>query len=252
MNVVRTAVTTGGAWVRFPYRRPPDPAARLFCLPFAGGSAMAFRHWLLSSDETLEVAAIQLPGRGDRAGEPALSGFADVVERLRAEIEPHLDRPYALYGHSMGAHLGLALARSLAARPPVALFVGASTAPARYRSQPPQVRRDDATLLSWLRGLGGTPEAVLSDPEWHPLILPPLRADLALLDDSRRHTGPPVAHRIHAFVGDGDPLVPPDSAAGWAAETTAASSCEVVAGGHLFLEASAEVVLQRIRQHLRG
>lgn len=243
-------VAAPGRWIRFPWRRPPSAAVRLFCLPYAGGSAMAFRDWIQASDTGVEVAAVQLPGRGDRCDEPPCERFAPLVARLRDELAPHLDRPYALYGHSFGGHLGLALARTL--RPaPVALFVGACTPPSVYRSQPPEPVEDDAALLAWLRGLGGTPDAVLDDPHLRGLVLPPLRGDLRVLADSRRlRPGAPADHPIHAFAGSADPVAPPSAMGAWAAETRGVFTCETVPGSHLFLAESGAAVLARILERI--
>ena len=245
------SVPGAGRWIRFPYAGPVDASARLFCLPYAGGSAMAYRDWIQASDHRLEVAAVQLPGRGDRAAEPSYRRVGPLVVALREALLPHLDRPYALYGHSMGAYLALALARTLhGARPPEALFVGACAAPAVYRNRPPEVTGDDVALLAWLRRLGGTPEDVLASPHLRDLILPPLRADLAVLQDYRSQVGDPVAFPIHGYAGNRDAVVPPSTMDGWAAETTAGYTRRVVPGGHLFLAGTGTAVLDLIRTRL--
>jgi surfactin synthase thioesterase subunit len=248
--MTRTVPSTG-RWIRFPYRPPAAAAVRLFCLPYAGGNVMAFRDWIQASDERLEVAAVQLPGRGDRMAEAPYRRVAPLVAALREELLPHLDRPYALYGHSMGGHLALALARALRdVRRPEALFVGACVAPAAYRLAPPEVTGGDDALLAWLRRLGGTPEDVLADPQLLDLVLPPLRADLALLDDCRRQTGDPLPYPIHGYAGSRDPVAPPSTMDGWAAETTVGYARQVVAGGHLFLAGTGTAVLEMIRRQL--
>jgi medium-chain acyl-[acyl-carrier-protein] hydrolase len=173
------------------------------------------------------------------------------VARLRDELLPHLDRPFALYGHSFGGHLGIALARALSpVRPPLALFVGASTAPSVHRQRAGQAADDDA-LLAWLRRLGGTPEAVLADPFLRGLVLPPLRADLRVLDDCRAlPPGSLLDRPIHVFAGSGDPIAPSAAMAAWADETRGAFTQEVVEGGHLFLAETGTAVLDRIRARL--
>ncbi|HEX4591042.1 MAG TPA: thioesterase domain-containing protein, partial [Gemmataceae bacterium] len=57
-----------------PYRRA-NPAARvrLACLPFAGGGAGAYRTWADDLPLTVEVCAVQPPGRETRFREPPFS-----------------------------------------------------------------------------------------------------------------------------------------------------------------------------------
>ncbi|MGB9120037.1 MAG: thioesterase domain-containing protein, partial [Candidatus Angelobacter sp.] len=58
-------------------RRPNLRARlRLFCFPYAGGSEAIFRTWQQNLPETIEVLPIQLPGRGARLKEPALTRLA--------------------------------------------------------------------------------------------------------------------------------------------------------------------------------
>src|SRR4051812_10692399 len=60
-------------WVAL-WRRLPQARARLFCFPFAGGGASAFRTWVKPlADQHIDVVPVQLPGREARLIEPALT-----------------------------------------------------------------------------------------------------------------------------------------------------------------------------------
>src|SRR5262245_5024504 len=97
-------------WVRS-FSPRPDPRLRLWCLPHAGGSASMFRDWPGGLPGAVEVGASQLPGREDRIAEPAVDDAAELADQLWQHVGPHLDRPYALFGHSMGALIAFELAR---------------------------------------------------------------------------------------------------------------------------------------------
>jgi len=242
--------TAAAPWIRFPFRPPPSARVRLFCLPHAGGSAMSYRDWIQGSTDELEVAAVQPRGHGDRLGESPHTDASAYLDDLVAALIPHLDRPYALYGHSMGARLGLLLTRMLVAAgavaPPLALFVGACADGRTPASRPV---RDDAALLDWIRRVGGTPEDVLASPELLRLVLPVIRADLEVLA-SCPVAGTPVPVPIHAFAGASDPIAPAAAMLGWSDESTVEFSLTTVAGGHLFLSTSGERVLAVIRSVL--
>ncbi|MFJ9871279.1 thioesterase II family protein [Streptomyces sp. NPDC101165] len=229
-----------------PWLRPAPAggaAARLFCLPYAGGSASVFRHWTRRpvrgrGGRRLEVVAVRLPGHGSRTAEPAVDDARLLAGRLAAALDPYLDRPYGIYGHSMGGLLGLALAHEIARtpgrRPPAALFVGASPPPASVRPDAAW-HGSDAELVQWLREAGGTPASVLAAPVLLELLLPALRADLALVAGYRSEPGERLAVAVHGFAGADDALVPAAAMRPWAAETDAPFALCEVPGGHFFL-----------------
>ena len=99
-------------WIRC---AKPNPAARLrlFCLPYAGGGASLFRDWGQALPDSVEVCAIQLPGREDRIAETPFRQVEDLLPVLLEKLRPYLDRPIAFFGHSMGAFLSYELARAL-------------------------------------------------------------------------------------------------------------------------------------------
>ena len=110
----------------------PARSVRLFCLPFAGGSAAAYAPWQAAINPRFEVVPVQLPGHGGRIREAPLQTMTAMAAALADAMAPRLDRPYAVFGHSMGALLGFETLRRLRARggpAPVALCVSARRAP---------------------------------------------------------------------------------------------------------------------------
>jgi len=87
--------------VRFTSR--PEAALRLICFSHAGGSASAYRDWATDLPDRIEVVAVEYPGRGSQIAEPACTAMADLAEAATEALSPLTERPYALFGHSMGA-----------------------------------------------------------------------------------------------------------------------------------------------------
>ena len=99
-------------WFHRP-RPNPDAAARIFCLPFAGGRAQIFNGWPEGVPPEVEVVALQLPGRAARVQEDPFERLEPLLEALLEALGPELDRPYYLFGHSMGGLVAFEIAGPL-------------------------------------------------------------------------------------------------------------------------------------------
>ncbi|MEV6970740.1 alpha/beta fold hydrolase [Hamadaea sp. NPDC051192] len=227
-------MVTGGVTTRWLARPVPRPAARLrlYCLPYAGAGANAFRLWPTAFGEDVEIVGVQLPGRETRLGEAPEFAVEDVAAAIAADA----DRPFALYGHSMGARLAYEVTQALPV-PPVRLFVAACRAPQLPPDGPLHGLSElpDAQLVARLAPAGGFAEEVLAEPELLALLVPALRADLAWVDGYRHVTRPPLTVPIVAFAGESDDRVRLSTVAQWGRLAGAGFTLHTVAGGHFFL-----------------
>jgi surfactin synthase thioesterase subunit len=218
------------------YGTPGDARIRLVCFHYAGGTAAMFRDWPDRLPPEVETVAVQLPGRDTRLDEPPHVHIGPLVAELLDVLDPVLDKPFAFYGHSMGARVALALAHALRAgsRPcPSALFVASSAAPAlgtRVRGWD----ESDEGLITYLRELGGTPSIVFERPDLLELFLPPLRADLTVVATSGVPARPPLDVPLRVFAGADDHEASAARMAAWKEETTGPYVLDVVPGGHFF------------------
>jgi medium-chain acyl-[acyl-carrier-protein] hydrolase len=221
------------------YRKPnPQAELRLFCFPYAGGSASIFTQWQARFSNRIEVCPVQLPGRENRLLEEPVSSIERLVPQLADELEPYLDQPFLIFGHSMGALIGFELARELRRRNrplPQKLIVSAKQAPHIPRSKPLGYDFSDEELINQLRELNGTPEEVLANRELMELILPIIRADFALVDRYVYREEEPLACPILAFGGIEDPDVKQEELAAWQQMTAGGFVMQQFAGGHFYL-----------------
>ncbi|MEV0584411.1 thioesterase domain-containing protein [Nonomuraea sp. NPDC050310] len=213
---------------------PLSTTVQLFCLPYAGGAAGAFRELRRVAGGRFEVVPIQLPGREERGDEPpefSVSALAD-------EIAPHTGRPYAIYGHSMGARLAFEVVRELRRRGlplPERLLVGAAHPPDRRVPLAATTDLpDDAFIDQLVRRAGAQPE-LRDEPELRAWSLPILRADFRWIRAYRYLAEPPLDVPVVAFAGADDQEVGPGDLLGWARHTSAGFGLRTVAAGHLFL-----------------
>ena len=250
-------------WLRFFPERRPRARVALVCVPPAGGGASAFAAWPASLPGWVDVCAVAAPGREARLGEPPARSIAELAAPAAAAAAG-LGLPVAVLGHSLGAWIGLEVVRRLrAAAVPVVRFFAAAARPP-HAGEPPALGADDAALIAYLRDLGGTPEDVLADRALLELVLPALRADLAL---AAGYHGSSASGR-RADDGSGEPAaladvpstilcgaddrgLPVALADRW--RELAGPACErlVFPGGHFFLRSSRDAALAAIMQRLR-
>jgi len=222
-------------------RQPRSQArARLFCLPWAGTGASQFYAWSSLLPADVELCAIQLPGRENRLAEPPYTRLADLVAVLAEELRRSLDRPFALFGHSMGAWIAFELARQLRRQYhllPAHLFVAGRRAPQVPSPDPPIHRLPEPQFVEELRRrYDGLPDAILQDAEVLRIFLPILRADLAMVETFAYTAEPRLDCPISAYGGTDDPWSSPAGLAGWREQTTGAFSLRLFSGGHFFVQ----------------
>lgn len=228
------------AWLqRFSPR--PQAEARLFCFHHAGGGAANFRPWALGLPASLDVVAVQLPGRGARFGEPPVASIPALVEAIVPALETQLDRPYAFFGHSMGATLAHAVCEALERRGaplPFHLFVSSRRPPWVPDPRAPlHVLDDDGFVAEMNRRYGGIPPEVLAEKELLALLLPCVRADIRALETWHPARPAPHAIPVTAMGGESDALVPREQLEAWREATTAAFRLRLYPGGHFYFDA---------------
>ncbi|KUN76073.1 thioesterase II family protein [Streptomyces griseoruber] len=258
-----TPISTSSEWLRG-YDERLDARVRMVCFPHAGGSAAFYRPWHRGLPPLVELHAVQYPGRGERRTAPLVDDVRTMAGLIVDDLAPLLDRPLALFGHSMGAFIAYEAARLLEGRgtPPVHLFVSGQIAPwtpddvrsGTVRGHPRAdigiADADDEEMVRHLERLGGTEVELLADPEMREIFLPYIRNDFRMLQSYRPAVGPPLTTAITALTGADDPVATPALAARWRDLTTADFALEVFPGGHFFLLPEQEAVLDLVTTSL--
>ncbi len=243
------AAQDNGAWIRR-FHPAPDAATRLVCFPHAGGSASYFFPVSRSLEPTMDVLAVQYPGRQDRRRETPIDDVPRLADAIVDELGPWSDRPLILFGHSLGATVAFEVARRLEnlGTVPLGLFASGRRAPTRTRDEWVHQRGDD-DLVAEIATLAGTDAQVLGDPELVRMILPAFRADYKAAETYRYHPGPKLSCPIVSLIGDADPQVTSDEADDWREHTTGGFELHVYPGGHFYLNHHTRSVLERLTTH---
>jgi medium-chain acyl-[acyl-carrier-protein] hydrolase len=227
----------------------PNPRMRLFCFPYAGGSAFNFTPWRDALDRGVEICALQLPGRGSRIAEPPIRTMPALLKAVAPVVAQYSQLPFAFFGHSVGALVAFELARYLRLHGvdgPMHLFASGCHAP-QFRSPSRRLNQlpDDA-FIEALREYNGTPREVLESRELMALMMPTIRADFALAEDYAYRPGPSLHAPISVFAGKDEDNKGPGQVDGWRKETTGQCDVSWFEGGHFFIDTARAAVLERL------
>ena len=258
-----------GKWLIAP-RPNPDAKVRLFCFPYAGGGLVSFRAWGELFDDSVEVVAIEAPGRGTRINEAAVDDLDTFVERLLPEMADWLDRPSAFFGHCLG---GLTMFATLCALPDTSahfikhVFACGVRPPhllkrrrefednliydmmlrGEFDIRVPPYAQTDEIFADIIRQFD-TPAAnkMLEIPRLRKLLLPTIRAEFGMAYKYEYRPVEPFAFPISSFVGDADPWVSEEDSAGWSEFTRGVFTNHVRKGSHFLMADDGEYILKTI------
>jgi len=224
-------------WLACP-KPKPNAALRLFCFPYAGGGSALFMNWPDLLPQSVEVCAARLPGRGARMKERPFTNLSEMVGTISETIAPFLNKPFAFFGHSMGAMISFELARRLRREgqpAPERLFVSGRRAPQLRCTDPPTYNLPDAEFIRELKTLNGTPPEVLMNEELVRLVMPLLRSDFQVCQTHEYTPEAPLACAITAMGGIEDEEAQEGRLDAWKEQTTSSFSLRIMPGDHFYL-----------------
>ncbi|MDE3724211.1 alpha/beta fold hydrolase [Nocardiopsis sp. N85] len=235
-------------------RPVPEKGFRLFVLHHAGGSAQAYRPWVRHLPPDWDVCLLQAPGR-DGTDAPLRDGRA-LAEFLYPHVTAEHDRPFGLFGHSMGALVAYEIALLAAAgEGPAPAWLGMSAwspEPGPERDEPRHLLPDER-LRRGLARMGGTSSGVLDDPDRWRAAAPLIRADLELVDTWRPRAGiPPLRVPVSVFAGADDIGMPPERMDAWRDHVDGPLVRHTLTGGHFYFVGRIADVAARITADVRA
>jgi len=247
-----TSTEISDLWVRR-YHPRPDAAVRLVCFPHAGGSAPFYFPVSAEIGPDVDVLAVQYPGRQDRRQEPLVADLHVLADQLADALDPWLDRPFAFFGHSMGATLAYEVARRFEARGkvPAQVFVSGRRAPSQLRDE--RVHQGgEATIIADMKKLSGTDTRIFGEPELMGLLLPVIRNDYKAAETyaMRESGGPALTSPVTVLIGDDDPKSTVAEAEAWRDHTSGETVVHIYPGGHFYLVQHKDALLDVMRKAL--
>lgn len=234
-----------------------DPAVRLFLFHHAGGSHLFFRDWNGLFPADWDVVLMEAPGRGIGGGRSEHAGdLHTLVRHFEQQMEPHLQVPYAFFGHSMGGLVATELARRLRASGgtgPCWLGLSAWAADEVRPGGPGRHLLPDEELRSLLDAVGGTPAEILESPVLWRLFSPAIRDDFQLIDGCDPACHAPLEDLPQSlFGGEADALLPCDALVALAGRLPRLTGLHLHPGDHFYLHPRRREVARQITADLTG
>jgi medium-chain acyl-[acyl-carrier-protein] hydrolase len=228
---------------------------KLYCLPYAGGSAAIYTKWGKYLNSSIELCPIELAGRAERFREPYYSSMIEAVNDIANLIGNGLEESdYALFGHSMGSMIAYELIyrfRVKKLKLPMHVFFSG-----RY---PPNIKKEkrnmhllsDTEFEQEAMKTGGFPEKLFRFEALLKIALDTLRADYRVIETYEcNHPVERFDFDFSVLAGRVDSLAVPTDMKEW--EKYAAKQCTFYYfdGGHFYLHEHTEKIVQIINNAL--
>jgi medium-chain acyl-[acyl-carrier-protein] hydrolase len=233
--------------------RGAQARVRLFCFPYAGGSALTFRRWPELLSPEVEVCTVHLPGRAARMRETPFADLHRLVDALLPVLAEHLERPFALFGHSMGGVIAFELSRRLRhvyGVEPRHLFISGRRAPHLPDTLRPIYNLPEPEFKEELRRLNGTPAEIFEHPEMMTILLPLLRADISLSQTYRCESRPSLTCPLTVYGGLRDTHDDRAGLEAWREHTVGAFNLKMFDGDHFFINTAQPHILSALESAL--
>jgi medium-chain acyl-[acyl-carrier-protein] hydrolase len=228
---------------------------KLICFPYAGGSASTFIPWIKMLPDNVELIIIQAPGRGARMGEKVYSDMQDLIGDLIKIIPTILNKPYILFGHSLGSRIAFELMNQLKGIThtlPVHFIASGSRGPHQECMKEPIHDLPPGEFIEELKNLNGTPKVVLENKELMELFLPLLKADFEIAD-RYHYTGEARFNcPISVLGGEDDVNICLSKLSSWGNFFEADADVHFVPGGHFFIDSHSILVQQKVNEIIKN
>lgn len=227
---------------------------QLFLLHFAGGSCYSFEFLKNKSQNSFDFISLELPGRGKRFHERLLSNKKEAIQDYVKQIKAlRNEQPYLIYGHSMGATLGLSVVKEmeLLGDSPLTFIATGNAGPGVEKKtviddagqKIKNYLLDDKSFKEVLQKLGGIPEDVLLNDELYFLFSPIIRSDFSILENEElMEIGLRINTPIYALMGTQEESA--SEISNWQKYTSSRFDADTLDGGHFFIYNYKEILIK--------
>ncbi len=226
----------GVAWLTCPQPRP-QAVHRLICFPHAGGGAALFYPFAALLPPSIEMLAVQLPGREARLSEPPFRRMDPLVDALLDATRNQVRATFSFFGHSMGALVAFELTRAMRrnglALPQTVVVSGRRAPTIPQLEDPLHVLPDAAFVDALVRRYDAIPAVIRNEPELLAMFVPVLKADFATFETHVHRDEPRLECGLAMYGGRDDPQTA--QMGGWVDLFEGPSMTRAFDGGHFYL-----------------
>ncbi|MBF0695879.1 thioesterase [Actinomyces bowdenii] len=228
----------------------------LVCLPHAGAGSAAYARWVPLLPPWIRLVAVTLPGRESRSLEPLMTSVEEVINALGPQLADSTEEPFALFGHSLGALLAYELTKWMevhCAPQPELLILSGRMAPHHVHKGEDLHSLSDARFLTAMQEkYGGIPDLLRNSTELQRLFLPPIRADMEMLEAYRfSHPTRLISSDLLVLGACDDPTTRESGLRAWNDLTVGHATFRTLPSGrHFFAQTRAHEVTQIVAEAL--
>ncbi len=205
--------------------------------------------WVKWLPNNVELLAIQPPGRATRIFEPAYSDMNTLISELLKVITSLIDRPYVLFGHSLGSRVAfelMAQCKKIGYRLPQHFIASGSRGPHIPVRKESIHQLPDEEFIAELKELNGTPKEILVNEELMALLLPLLRADFKLADTYSYASDTVFDCPISVLGGKDDIEITYEDLQSWGIYFSQPADVHTLSGDHFFIESNKQLIEEKV------
>lgn len=229
---------------------PADAEWSLICFPFAGGYAEYFLPWHKQLDKCA-LYPVQLPGRSYRWQESIYVSINELVDALISVLLPVINqKPYVLFGHSMGGYIAYSFAKRLQEmkeKSPLGIVVSSVPAPVHWRARKNLSELSELEFDAFFKKLGGFHPELLKHESFIKLQMSLLRQDILLCESCNYENPAELPYPLIALGSTQDEYVSFESMQGWKNETQSTFISRQMNGDHFYLNNNLDKIFSLIK-----